>query len=101
GAHLVVGPRGHALEEPAAEGVPYACRIDDARWGHRGDVGPPFGFHDCAASFTSSDDERLRMAEHAHLVQACLLANQLELVVVADDHGGAHKPVLEFVARHP
>src|SRR5436190_21427435 len=98
-ANFVGQPERHAFHEPATVRIAHASRIDDAIGRNRGDV-------DALAArkvhgrtvLTPSDDERLCLREHVGLAEPGFLADQLELVVVADDEVSADDPVFELNA---
>src|SRR5688500_681641 len=98
---LQAPPGGESLQEPAAERVAHAGRIDDRarRNGrHRRDGGP---LMDRAPFFTARDDERDGGRADRGFVEPGLLLHQLDFVVVADDDCRAEDPVSQLRAAHP
>src|SRR6185503_13839804 len=87
----------------------HARRIDDAVRRDRLDVDAapfslppiPFPLVERAAVLAARDEQGGRLVENAVLPQPRFLADQLELVVVADDHARAGDAVAQFVAREP
>src|SRR3954452_16418190 len=70
-------------------------------WRHRRDRGLPVTLEDRAALLSPGDDHGPTMREDRLFVQSCFLANQLELVVVADNDRRTDESVLQLVAGHP
>src|SRR5215203_491872 len=83
-AHAVWEAEGQALHEAAAEGVADARRIDDAPRldGRHFDAPPRREYR--AAVFAAGHDEGFGLPEDFRLRQSCLLADELEFVVVAN-----------------
>ena len=98
---LVRQPERDALHQAAAKRVADAGRIDDAMRARppATSTRPPAVMTDdpCSPRVTISAFAAPRMLGFA---EAGLLPQQLELVVVADDDGGADDAVAQLVARH-
>src|SRR5262249_23357974 len=99
-ADRVLGALGHALQEPSPERIADTGGIDDPVRRHGRHAARAVGPDDRAAALAARDDERPAFLEDRPLVEPGLLPDQLELVVVADDQGGAGEAVGELGPRH-
>src|SRR5262245_4382378 len=98
GTHAVAGAASHALEKSSAEGIADARRVDNSvRWDgeHIGGLMP---LDDGAAILAARNHERAAARENRRFVEAGFLADQFELVVVADDYSRGRHPIPELVA---
>src|SRR5688572_2817162 len=100
-AHAEGRPLGEPLHEAAAERVADAGRVDDAMRRHGLDVGARPAMVQRAPLFAARDHQQLRRLENTVFAQAGLLPNELEFIVVADDHLGADDAIAQLVAAHP
>src|ERR1043165_6289597 len=93
GADTVTPAASQSFEKTAAKRVPDARRIHDAMWWHRRHVGRLMPLEYRAAVLSPRHDERSTLRQNRRLIQAGLLPNQFELVVVADHDGGRGHPI--------